>query len=260
MLKNLLKYILLILIICLAVPAFAQTRIVDNAGLLNAGEKAALTSLIDSLSTKYDFDLVIVTEKSIGAVMPMDYADDYFDYNDFGLGQDRDGCLFLQVTESRDLRFSTSGRGINVLNRAALNKLEADAVKYLREGNVYDAYNSFLHNWEKFLILDEKGRRYNFIEQWNIVIMIIAWAVALGIGFIVVLVWKKGMNTALAQTQAAAYVVPGSLSFNVKKDTFLYSTVTKTARETDNSSAGGGGGRSHTSSSGRSHGGGGGKY
>ena len=191
--------------------------------------------------------------------MPVDYADDFFDYNGYGLGQDRDGCLFLQVTGDRDYWFSTSGRGINVLNRAAFNKLEADAVKHLREGNAYQAYNSFLVNWEKFLALDVKGRRYNFIEQWNIVIMIIAWAVAFGIGFIVVLVWKKGMNTVFAQTQAGAYVVPGSLTFNIKKDTFLYSTVSRTARETDTGSSGGGG-RSHTSSSGRSHGGGGGKY
>ena len=257
--KILLKYILLITIICFAIPAFAQTRIVDNAGLLNESEKAALTSLIDSISTKYNFDLVIVTEKSIGTVMPMDYADDFFDYNGYGLGQDRDGCLFLQVTESRDYWFGTSGRGIKIMNETAGRKLESDAVKHLSSGSAYQAYNSFLINWENFLSLDAKGRRYNFIQQWNIVIMIIAWAVALGIGFIVVLVWKKGMNTALAQTQAAAYVVPGSLSFKVKKDTFLYSTVTKTARETSSTSSGGGG-RSHTSSSGRSHGGRGGKY
>ena len=49
MIKNVLKYYLFISIMLLAVPSFAQTRIVDNAGLLNAGEKSALTSLIDSI-------------------------------------------------------------------------------------------------------------------------------------------------------------------------------------------------------------------
>jgi len=257
--KNILKYFLLILIIFITVPVSAQTRIVDNAGLLNAGEKEALTALINSISEKYNFDLVIVTEKNIGAATPMDYADDYFDYNDFGLGNDRDGCLFLQVKESREHWLSTSGRGIKIMNETAGKKLEDDAIKHLRKDNYYKAYNSFIVNWEKFLILDAKGRNYNFVQQWHLVIMIIVWAFAFGAGFLVVLSMKKSMNTALAQTQAAAYIVPGSLAFKVKKDTFLYSQVTKTARQTDVSSSGGMGG-SHVGSSGRSHGGRGGKH
>ena len=78
------------------------------------------------------------------------------------------------------------------------------------------------------------------------------------IAFIIIQVWKKGMNTALVKTQAAAYLVPGSLSFKVKNDRFLYSTVTKTARPKNTGSGGSGG--VHRSSSGRSHGGRGGRY
>jgi len=260
MIKNKLILFMLALIFFLTVPAFAQTRIVDNAGLLSANEKNNLTALIDSISAKYNFDLVIVTEKDIGDSSSSAYADDFFDNNNYGLGQDRDGCLFLHVTGSRSYHFSTSGRGINIFNNTAANKVEADAIKYLRNGNNYGAYKSFLVNWNKFLVLDAKGKRYNFIHQWNVVLMVIAWIVAFAIGIIVVMVWKKGMNAVLAQTQANAYAVSGSLTFKVKKDTFLYSRVTKTERQTENNLSSGGSGRSHTSSSGRSHGGRGGRY
>ena len=254
-----------IILFSLAAPLFPQEnridgeidRIVDNAGLLSPQEKASLTEIISSLASKYDFDLVIVTEESIGATSPMDYADDFFDYGGYGLGQDRDGCLFLQVTGSREYWFSTSGRGIGIFNATAANKLESDAVKFLREGNSYEAYRAFLLDWEEFLALDAKGRSYNFFYQWNLVLVSIAWVLAFAIGFIIVRIWKKRMNTAHFQTQAGAYVVPGSLTFKEKKDRFLYSNVAKTKRQTQTTSSGRG---IHTGSSGRSHGGRGGRY
>jgi uncharacterized protein len=246
----------LILLFFLPTAASADERVVDNAGLLSSGQKAELIRMADSIAANYGFDLVIVTEASIGNKSAMDYADDFFDYNGYGIGEGRDGCLFLQVTGSRDYWFSTSGRGIGLLNSSAFKKLEADAVKFLKEDNPYEAYKTFILNWEKFLTLEAQGRSYNFFFEYNVLLVSISWAIAFAIGFIVVSIWKKGMNTALPQTQAAAYIIPGSLSFKEKKDSFLYSTVTKTKRETQSSSGGG----THTSSSGRSHGGGGGKY
>jgi len=240
-------------------PVFAQ-RIVDNAGLLSTEKKENLRNIADRIADTYDFDLVIVTEKSIGTAAPMAYADDFFDNNGYGLGENRDGCLFLQVTGERDYWFSTSGKGVKILNPTAGSKLNADVLKFLKADadadNYYDAYMAFLLDWEKFLVLEANGRSYNFFHQWNIVLIIAAWLISLAIGFLVVQIWKKGMNTALAQTHAAGYVIPGSLNFSEKKDRFLYSTVKKTKRQTENVSSV----AKHISSSGRQHGGRGGKY
>ena len=250
-----------VLIFFFSASIFAQDRIIDNAGLLSSSQIAELSRMADSIAAAYDFDLVIVTESSIGGTRLMDYADDFFDYNGYGLGYDRDGCLLLQVTEDRDYWFSSSGRGINVLdkNEYAFDKLEADVLKYLGENNYYEAYRAFLLDMELFLSLEAKGQSYNFFHKWNGLLLLIFWIIALIIGFAIVGIWNKGMNTALPQTQAVAYIVSGSLAFREKKDNFLYSTVTKTKRETQSSSGGGGGGV-HTSSSGSSHGGRGGKY
>jgi len=267
------KSIILPMLFLLTIPLFSQAnkRVTDNAGLLSSGEKESLAARLNSLSEAYAFDLVIVTENNIGNADPMNYADDFFDFNDFGFGSlsdtrsfdyrspedtsGRDGCLFLIVAGTRDYWFSTSGRAIDILKGAAYAKLESDAVSFLRQNNYYAAFNSFLDNWEVFLILDAKGRSYNFFYQWNKVLVIIGWLIAFVIGIIVVQVWKSGMNTVLSQTQAASYIVPGSLAFNVKTDKFLYSVVAKTARQEESSSTG-----THIGSSGKSHGGGGGKY
>jgi uncharacterized protein len=186
----------------------------------------------------------------------MEYADNYFDKNGYGIGENRDGCIFLQVTESRDYWFSTSGRGINILNLTALNKLESDVVPYLKNNYPAGAYRVFIDNWEKFLVLETQGRSYNFFYQYNIILVIIASVISLLTGLIIILSWKKQMNTALAKEQADNFIIPGSLVFTQQTDRFLYSTVTKTAKPKSTSSSIG----THMSSSGRSHGGGGGKY
>jgi len=285
--------VLPLLFLLLTLPLFSQEqeenfrptgsveeRVVDRAGLLYPGQKETLMDRLNSLSGQYNFDLVIVTETSIGDASPRDYADDFFDYNDFGFGSlrdtrsfdykaledyngsttGRDGCLFLIVAGTRDYWISTSGRGIDLLNPTAFDKLESDALKSLREDNYYAAFNSFLDNWEKFLILETKARSYSFLERWNIVVVLIVWLIAIITGFIVVHVWKRGMDTAFLQTQADSYVVSGSLAFDAKTDRFLFSTVTKTARQTEQRSFSSSGGGSHMGSSGRSHGGGGGRF
>ena len=242
------------LVVILAESAFAQERIVDNAGLLSIDQKENLRRLTNSISQTHNFDLVIVTERDIGNTSPMVYADDYFDNNGYG----QNGCLLLQVTGSRDYWISTSGSGIKILNDYAFSKLEADTVRFLSEGNNYEAYLAFIQDWDLFLGLDNNYRSYNFFYEWNAVLVAICWVIAFVIGLVVVQVWKKGMNTAIPQRAASAYVVPGSLAFKVKADNFLYSTVTRTRRQTQQNSLGGGG--IHTGSSGRSHGGGGGRY
>jgi len=252
------KFAVLPFLLLLASPLLALERIVDNAGLLNPGEKSGLMYRLDSITGTYRFDLVIVTENSIGGAGPKDYADNFFDDMGYGLGSGRDGCLLLIVTGSRDYWISTSGRGRSVLNSSALARLESDTVKFLKEDNYYGAFASFAEDWEQFLVLETKGRSYNFFHRWNVVLVVIGWLIGLAVGLVVVQVWKKGMNTALIQTQADSYVVPDSLSFREKTDSFLYSVVTKTRREGNRSSSGGG---SRGGSSGRGgHGGGGGKY
>ena len=64
-------------------------RLVDYAGLLEDDEAETLEKKLDQISEDYDCDVVIVTEESINGARPMDYADDFFDYNDYGMGADK---------------------------------------------------------------------------------------------------------------------------------------------------------------------------
>jgi len=261
-------FFLAVFLFVLLPPVFAERtkeRIVDNAGRLSTAEKAHLTRIADTLSNKYNFDLVLVIEQQIPeGIEARNYADEYFDVNGYGFGQNRDGSILLIVMAGREWHYSNAGRAINILkyDSYAERKMYSEIGKNLRAGNFSKAYEAYFNIWEKVLELDVKGRKLNFFHEWNLLLVGIAWFFAIAIGFITVLNWEKGMNTAVAQKHAGVYIIPGTLDFKEKSDTFLYSQVTKTKRSNDSnsSSSGSSGGGMRSSSSGMSFSGRGGKF
>jgi len=226
-------FLLFLIIFCISAPLFGLYRVMDFADLLSDSEADSLEEILKTISLTYDFDMVVVTIGQTGNTEPEDFADGFFDKNGYGLGKNRDGCLLLVVTEVKVFWFGTSGRGKKILTPMASKKLEKDTFNSLEKGNFYDAFVAYTKGWEEFLVLDAKGRTYNVFYKYNGVLVIIAWVVSFGIGFLIVLIWKKSMSTAIPKKQAVAYIVPGSLSFAVQQDQFLYSTVTKTERASD---------------------------
>lgn len=89
-------------------------RLVDNAGLLSQAEADSLRATLDQYSEELNFDIVVVTTNTLDGKTPRDYADDYFDYNGYGYGANRDGALFLRYINgsSMEVWLSTSGEGI----------------------------------------------------------------------------------------------------------------------------------------------------
>lgn len=70
-------------------------RLIDGADLLTDSEEAKLLERLDEISEKYQTDVVIVTNYSLEGKTSTAYADDFFDYNGYGFGENADGILFL---------------------------------------------------------------------------------------------------------------------------------------------------------------------
>ena len=241
-------FILITAVFLLPAPLFSAERVFDNADLLTADQKARLERSIEELASKYKFELMILTVSSIGNADSIDYSWDFLDR--MGLyGRTWDGCILLQSVRGRDYAFTASGRGDKILNGTAYNKLEDDVLVYLKQDDYYRAYETYISVWEQFLILESKGRSYNFFEHYNFYILIGTWVVSLLIAFLIVGVWAKKMNTALPKHEADAYVVNGSIIYTKQNDRYLYSTVikTKNASSSSGGSSRSGGGRSSRS-------------
>ena len=228
---------------CLNINAANEKQyVIDNADFLTEDEEAELTEAILEVVDKQKFEIVILTEKSIMGFAQA-YADDYFDYNGYGYGNDRDGVLLL-VTED-EWHLSTSGLGIDVYTESRLDEFEDDCVSLLRSKDYYEAFNTCIEMTDEF-ITDETSFKWFSA-------LIISLIVGFVIAFIVTSSMKSKLKSVRRQLAANEYTKNGSMNVSESRDFYLYSTMTRVARPKNNSS------RTHTSSSGRSHGGRGGR-
>lgn len=275
--RKLIPVILAVLLVLVtAMPAFAtvsigKTRLVDNAGLLSADEAGQLASKLDEISERQEFDVVVVTENGLGGKTPQDYADDFFDYNGYGFGENYDGALLLLDMEERAYHISTSGYGITALTDYGMDRMEESFVPKLAAGNYYDAFMDFANQCDYYVTRAKDGDPVDVpgstapepapVERKKNPVGTAGFAAV--IGFIGSLLrtnrMKSKLKTVHRKASANEYVRDNSMQVRVAQDAFLYRNVTRTEkpRERDHSS---GGSSTHISSSGHSHGGSGGHF
>ena len=232
-------------------------RMVDDADLLEPSQEEALEEKLGEISEKYQCDVVIVTKDSMGGKEATPYADDYFDYNGYGYGEENDGILLLVAMEERKWAISTSGYGIEVFTDAGQEYMVDKFKPYLSDGEYDEAFTCFADLCDDFLRQAAEGEPYdsgNLPKEKMSPLWIL---VAIGIGFLISLfvtgTMKAKLKTVRSQPAADNYVKPGSFQLKKERDVFLYRTVNRVKKPEPESSSSGS--STHTSSSGSSHGG-----
>ena len=246
--------VLLCFLMLLAAPAFAlsgvsaEPRVVDDANLMSDYDKSQLELRLREISTKQEMDLVVVTANTLGGKSPMEYADDYYDYN----GYTDDGALLLVSMEDRDWWISTKGYGMQAFTLAGIDYIGEKITPDLGDANYYDAFVRFAELADQFITEAKNGNVYDTGNLPKEPLSLIWIPIALLLGM---------LKSVRPKASAADYIRDGSFQLKTDRDMFLYRTVSRTARPKNNSSSGSSSGSgSHTSSSGSTHGGGGGKF
>lgn len=293
--KKLLSFLLCAVIFLGLIPGAAATtpKIVDEADLLTYSEEQVLEQMAQELVDEYQMDVVIVTVWSLDGKSAEAYADDYFDYNGYGIGSDYSGVLFLLSMEYRDWAISTCGETIYVLTDYGIETLFESIKGDLGNDDYYSAFYYYLasldYYFEKYengspvdgfhdsdvddyIIYDpnNSGGTVYYDPQPNagdiVKMVLISLVIGLIAATVVLLIMRSRMNTFRPQSNATNYLGTNGFHLTQQRDVFLYSKVSKTVRETSRSSGGSsrsyrsGGSSTHRSSSGRSHGGRSGKF
>jgi len=258
------------LIVLLTIPALAaQQMLVDEAGLLSFTEAAMLRGRLEKLSNKHNADIVIVTVEGIGKATPMEFADDFFDNNGYGRGENYDGILLLISMAERDLWISTTGKAIDVFSDAGIEYIGNNLATFgLSSGNYAKAFNRYADLCDAFFTKADSGAPFDtghMPKEFSNLIVVGMFSFPLGliISFIVTGSMRKQLKSVKKKRHASDYVRQGSFYVSYSDDRFLDTNVVKTRIPVQTSSSGGGssgGSSTHTSSSGRSHGGGGRKF
>ena len=269
---------LLCILLLLPAAAFASGRVIDECGLFSDDETARMEELIEQIRQKYQMDaLVLTTEKvpynrtSDSEEQTMDYADEYFDRNGYGLGEDRAGLLYLIDMHNRVSYVSTSGVMIDYISDSRREEMLDAADEYLYRGRYSQAAVALLEKLQGILSrgIEEGHFRYDDVTGERLTGLynrltgnetVLAAAAGLGAAVLMygIVATKYGLKR---ETYRFNRQTQSDVNYTRDERIFLRQHVTRTHI----SSGGGGGSRSgggsgsgvHISSGGGVHGGGG---
>lgn len=219
--------------------------LVDDADLLTSAEKRTISEKLDKLSQKEQMDVVIVTVTELDGKSPQSFADDFFDYNGYGYGENFDGILLLykdDVPGQRDIYISTTGKAINKFQRY-INPMLDDIIPHLSDGEYEKGFEVFIKSVDRY-----SGFYINFV------LLIIALAIGILMAFVVMKSQVSSLKSVRKNFGGDRYITDVKLT--QQADIFLFRNRSR-IRHTSSSSGSSGRTRTHTGSSGRSHGGGG---
>ena len=265
----------LVLAAALAVPAFAVEggfadlyyRMNDSANVLTEDEDNELEDALEELSLRQSFDVVIATIESLESVdytSMEEYADDLYDFCQFGYGADRDGVLLLVSVGDRKWHISTCGYGITAFTDAGIQYLGEQMTPDMADGDYAAAFRTFVQWSDAYIDAARSGRPYDVKnlprDPLSLMYLFLAVGIGLVLAWVVVSVMKSRLRSVAFQENAASYVREGSMNLTNSRELFLYRDVHRTERVEEKDSDSSGGSSTHTSSSGTTHGGGGGSF
>ena len=162
----------LILAAALAVPAFAVEggfadlyyRIFDDAEVLTEDEDNELEDALEELSLRQSFDVTIATiesMESVGADSMEQFADDLYDYCQYGYGPDMDGVLLLVSVGDRKWHISTCGYGITAFTDAGIQYLGQQMTPFMADGDYAGAFRTFVQWSDTYIDAAREGHPYD---------------------------------------------------------------------------------------------------
>lgn len=244
-----------------------KSLIFDDAMLFTEDEIVKLEAEANSLSNDYNIDIVIVTTNDADGKTSREYADDFFDYGGFGVGEDYDGILFLIDMDNREAYISTSGVGIRYLTDSRIESI-LDIVfdSGLAEGDYYGAVIGFLRGTKDYLESGIPSNQYNkpeYVKPKNkltftdMIISVIGGIMTSSIFYFIAKSRYKTPRT----INPFSYRNNSFVNFVSNEDKLIDTFVThRIIPKPSNANSSGSKSTTHNSSSGRSHGGGGRKF
>lgn len=120
-------------------------KVVDNADLLSDAEETELTTLVNDIATVYQIDVVLVTENQRQEADIQAEADMLFDSNGYGIGDKKNGVLFVLDMGNREWAISTHGDAIMLFSDYDLNSLgQTAAQNYFANGQYRDGFVTYV--------------------------------------------------------------------------------------------------------------------
>ena len=222
--------------------------ITDNANIIPDDVEAQLLARCEKIAEEYEMEVAVHTTDDFGGLIAQAYADDYYDFNGYGWGENDDGMLLVYkpgAEGEREIYITTNGLG------------DSRFFQGIREGIIDEMINPLIdEDYEKAFTIYLDRAEEQLKPGTPVIWLFVLAAVGAVVGLLITGSMTAKNKTVVAQNQAKVYTRQGSLNVTGAQDVFAYSFVDtkpkQTSNTTDNST--------HTSSSGRTHNGSGAKF
>ena len=238
----------------------SSPRLIDEENLLTDAQATELTRLLDEVSTRQNFDVVVAITNTMSRANPELYAADFYEDHGFGFGENLDGIILMIALEpERTFAIATTGYGEYAFTHAGMIFLEDLFLPYLRNDRFLEAFTAYANGVDDFVTRARAGERF---ETANIPLTphqrtnarigaaVVSVVIALIAAGSIVAMWTRQLKSVKKRNLACDYVRKGSFALTMQRDIFLFRNIRRVARQQNNNSGRGGG--SFGSSSGRS--------
>jgi uncharacterized protein len=252
--KKVLIFILALLLLAVPVSALegsgtlsqdgymlASQLVQDQEELLDSQDRAYLEDIYHLYAEEYGFTPILHTVESFHGMSAEECAGMIYDQK----GYPEDGILYLVSLTEGEWYILTNGQCYYRISNSATQDMGDTLVEYLRDGDYYDAFALFPELAAQAYTDSVPGEelpgdvpaKKNYGKT-----IAISMAVGLAIGGIAVGIMALQMKSVRQQQGASDYVRSGSMQLHDRRDIFLYSHVTRTAKPKNTSSGSSGGG------------------
>ncbi len=240
----------------LTTPAIDETeKIYDFANLFSDYEEEKLLRQINTYIDQYKMDLAVVTVNENNKNSPQEYADDFYDYNHFGKGNNRDGILFLIDMQNREIYMTTTGNAIRMYNDHRIDFSLKKVYKNMTNKDYYKGTSEYIEIISKYANLGLPSGQDRRVEKDILSTLLFSSIISLIITIIIMIILISKNKLVNKQETAEQYLQKESIQINDLGNTLINSNTVRHYIDHDTSS--GGGSSTHSGSSGISHGGGG---
>ena len=223
--------------------------VVDQANIIPDDVEAELLARCEKIAEEYEMEVAIHTTYDFGGLIAEAYADDYYDFNGYGYGENDDGMLVVYKPGEegeREIYITTHGNGSGVFFEGIRDGIIADMKDYLIAEDYEKAFNTYLDRAEEQL-------KPGTPVIWLFVLALVGAVV----GLLITGSMTSKNKSVVAQNHAKVYTRQGSMVVTGAQDVYAYSFVDTKPKQTSDSSDDD---STHTSSSGRTHSGSGAKF
>ena len=205
-----------------------KEKIYDFADLFTSEEENKLYDKVTDYIEKKNLDLVIVTISDNDKDSTIDYAEDFYMYNEFGRDARRSGSIFIIDMDNRDYDISSSGDAMKFMTDSIYNSLINSAEDDISSKNYYAGTLKVIEGMSKEVSVAPRENKINFL-----LCFVIANIIAL-ICFLIEKSKYKGIKYA---TNASSYVDRSGIEEINSVDKFISTTTNRTKINNESSSS-----------------------